>query len=149
LSPGYTIRSIQGLEEAEGRAALNYIAGNSVVTTEQYCRLMRDAPTYIQDLDLVCVTDDGKIVAFCTVWIDKINRIGNFEPYGCLPEHRRRGNTRGLMWEGMKRLRDLGATEVYVSHGGLVAGEIDASLKLNASMGFVSVARNYTWEMQL
>ena len=148
LSQRYTIRSIQGLKEVEERASLNHIAGNSV-TKEQYLRLMREAPTYIQDLDLVCVTDCGQIVAFCTVWFDQVNGVGVFEPYGCHPEHRRRGNARCLLWEGMKRLKERGATEVFVSHAGLDSDVNDAALNLNASMGFVSVARNYTWEKQL
>ena len=40
------------------------------------------------DLDLVSVSANGEIAAFCTVWIDSESRRGLFEPFG-----------RGVFWK--------------------------------------------------
>lgn len=151
LPKGHLIRSISDLKDIEQRAALHEIAaGGSRITPAQYQIMMAQALTYRQDLDLVVTAPDGQIVAFCTAWFDTRNEVGVFEPLGCHPNYRRRGLAKNLLYEGMVRLKQLGATTVFVSHGGLTSEEeTDPALELNASVGFHMIGRNYQWQKQL
>lgn len=151
LPEGYLSRSISDSKDIEQRAALHEIAaGGSMITGAQYKTMMNQALSYRQDLDLVVTTLEGQIVAFCTAWFDARNQVGVFEPLGCHPNYRRKGLTRNLLYEGMRRLKRLGATAVFVSHGGLTSEEeTDPALELNASVGFHRVGWNYQWQKQL
>ncbi|MCJ7693888.1 MAG: hypothetical protein MUO40_00530, partial [Anaerolineaceae bacterium] len=53
--------------------------------------------------------------SFCTIWFDDVNRTGNFEPVATVPAHQRKGLSRALLTEGLKRLQKLGALHAYVS----------------------------------
>ena len=76
--------------------------------------LMR-APTRHEDLGVFA--SDGALASFCTIWLDEANRAGVFEPVGSHPDHRRRGLGRAVMWEGLQRLREWGATSAAVDTG--------------------------------
>ena len=45
----------------------------------------------------------------CIVWLDSDNKAGLFEPVACLPDYRRRGLSRAMVVEGLRRLKALGA----------------------------------------
>lgn len=72
--------------------------------------------------------------AFCTLWYDEATRTAAFEPVGTHPEHQRTGLGKALMAEGLRRVRDLGAT---VCAAGSYA---EASGVLDASLGFIEYA---------
>lgn len=76
--------------------------------TKAYLNVMR-GPGYRQDLDLVAVSDSGEFAAFCLCWLDSENRVGYFEPVGCHPDFRRKGLTRAVILEGLRRFRSNGA----------------------------------------
>ncbi len=76
---------------------------------------IQKAPLYQPELDLVAVTPAGEVAAFTTAWYEEATRCGYFEPVGTVPEHQRRGLARSLMRKGMRRLKNLGATQVIVS----------------------------------
>lgn len=148
LPENYTLRSISSDHEIKQRAAMNPLAGNEI-TLQKYKTLMKEAPDYRQELDLIVLDSIGNVAGYCTAWYDDISHIGIFEPYAIHPDHLRRGLGRSLLFEGMKRLRDLGAKAVYVSHGGLDSEETDPALELNAAVGFKQVGRNYVWVKKL
>lgn len=81
--------------------------------TKIYKNVMK-MPGYRQDLDIVAVTGDGEFAACCTCWLDSENRVGEFEPVGCHPDFRRRGLMRAIMYEGLRRLKALGAESAVV-----------------------------------
>ncbi len=114
------------------------------MTVEKHLAVMA-SPTYRPELDLVVVAPDDSFAAFCIVWFDEVNHMGVFEPVGCHSAHRRRGLTRALMYEGMRRLRDLGATTAHV----LAHGSADAAPGLYASAGFQVIDQCRAWQIMI
>lgn len=43
---------------------------------------LSQAPSYVPELDLMVMSDQNEVVAFCTVWIDPVNHYAEFEPVG-------------------------------------------------------------------
>lgn len=76
--------------------------------------LLRQASDYQPDLDLCIVSDHGEIASFCTAWYEPLNCIGMLEPVGTVPEYRRMGLGRTVVYEALKRLAGKGAKKVYV-----------------------------------
>jgi mycothiol synthase len=118
LPAGYAIRNLCGEDEAdmEQQAAVTNKVFDTRFTAETI-RVLQDAPTHRQDLDLAVVAPDGTFASFCTVWFDEANRIGTFEPVGTHPAHRRRGLAKAVMCEALRRLKALGTTMAYVGTG--------------------------------
>lgn len=145
LPAGYSLRQFAGESEIEQRVAAHRSAFDpSRMTVEKHRRVMA-SPGYRQDLDLVVEGPDGSLAAYCIVWFDEQNRSGLFEPVGCHQDHRRRGLAGTVIVEGLRRLRELGATVAYVnSHG-----EDIPSNQLYISTGFQIVEREYRWSVTL
>jgi len=80
-------------------------------------RELQKAPDYRKEHDLVIVAPDGTYAACCIVWYDEVNRVGHLEPLGTHPDHRRKGLATQLQFEGMRRLRKLGATHMPMTGG--------------------------------
>jgi mycothiol synthase len=112
LPKGYRIRPLVGEEEIEARVALHQ-ACFGAVTPERYRRVM-GLCTYRRDLDLLAMAPNGSLAASCLIWLDAHNRVGQIEPIGTHPRHRRRGLGRAVILEGLRRLQSLGATTAYV-----------------------------------
>ena len=141
LPLGYTLRHVQGEADLERRVAVHRDAfAPSRMTIDKHRRVMQ-APTYRPELDLVVVAPDDSFAAFAIVWLDERNRIGVVEPLGCHAHHRRRGLSRALLREGLRRLATLGATTAYVTTG----GSNDAARQLYESVGFRVAGQNYAW----
>ena len=133
---GKTIRHRVSPEDLEKRASL---------TEHPYAVHLVRAPTYRPELNLVVIAPDGRFAAFCTAWLDEQNRVGVFEPVECLPEFRRRGLTRAMMSEGMRRLKGLGAAEACIVNR---SDNIPAR-KLYELLGFQAVGRITEWRKSL
>jgi ribosomal protein S18 acetylase RimI-like enzyme len=68
-------------------------------------------------LDLVAVSPDGGIAAFCICWLGASPGRpprGQIEPLGVAPAYRRSGLGRAILEEGLRRLGSHGAEEVFV-----------------------------------
>ena len=83
------------------------------MTVEKYTRLTK-LPHYGFDYDLVIEAADGSLAAFAMAWWDPEARVGEFEPVGTHPDHRRRGLGRALLSHGLRRYCDLGAGTVQI-----------------------------------
>lgn len=146
LPRGATVRPVNFDEPAEvvARVALHReVWEPSKFNEEGYARL-RQAPVYRPDLDLVAVTPEGELAAYCIVWWDPTSRSGLFEPVGAAVAHRRQGYAKALLLDGLRRLRDLGAERAVVISE--TAPEREPSRRLYASTGF-SVAHPFEqWE---
>lgn len=80
-------------------------------------RQVRRAPDYDPALDLVVVAPDGDYAAFTTIWMDRVNRYGVFEPVGTVQEQQGRGIGRALLAHGLRLMAEQGATRSYMNSG--------------------------------
>jgi ribosomal protein S18 acetylase RimI-like enzyme len=115
LPRGYRIRGLAGPGEIEARVAVHRAAfPASRLSAAKYERLL-DLPHHRFEDDLVVEAPDGSFAAFALTWWDPIGRVGEFEPIGTHPDHRRRGLARALLWTGIDRFvaRGAGAIEVF------------------------------------
>jgi GNAT superfamily N-acetyltransferase len=132
LPEGFSVRHVGGEAEWHERVETHREVWHpSRVTLEAYRRL-RQAPGYIPELDLVVVAPDGGFAAYCICWLDRVNRIGEFEPVGTRPAYRGQRLGTAVMLEGLRRLQAHGAQTAIVYSEGNNA----ASNKLYESVGF-------------
>lgn len=75
---------------------------------------MKSAPDYNPILDLAIIDESDEILSFVTFWYDSVNKIGILEPVGTIPEYRKIGFAKLLIFEGCNRLLDLGCSKIYV-----------------------------------
>lgn len=144
LPAGYAIRSFAGESEIEARVNVHRAAFHpSKMTVERHRRVMA-SPTYRQDLDLVCQSEDGTLAAYTIVWFDQWNKIGLFEPVGCHPDFQRKGLASAVITEGLRRLYDLGATRAYVN----AWGDDSAGAKTYKALGFDLIGKLYQWKKE-
>ncbi len=152
LKKGYAIRTL-AKQDIPLRTVLHEIAAGKSIDEKRYHSLIKNAPTYNKDLDLICVSPDGDIAAFSTFWLDSKNKTGNkiglIEPYGTHPDHRRKKLMSSLLSHGLEKIKRLGATTVFVSHGGCDSEALDPALNLNLKMGFKELGRDYFWKKEL
>lgn len=140
-----SLRPVGGEDEWERRVNLHREVWNSSrVTLAAYERL-RETPGYDPNLDLVALEPGGAFAAYCICWFDPRSRVGLFEPVGTHPAHQRKGLGRAVVAEGLRRLRNLGATSALVMcvHGN------EAAFRLYESAGFEVVEREYEWVASL
>jgi ribosomal protein S18 acetylase RimI-like enzyme len=141
LPGGLHVRSLAGdAWEVADRAAAHrevwrpWTVGD--VTDEQYTRFMQ-MPGYDQDLDVVAVAPDGTIAAYVNGWLDPVNKIGDLGPVGAREAYRRKGLTRAVLLECLRRMKARGMDRVCVS-----TGEGNAAARgLYESIGFRIVNR--------
>jgi ribosomal protein S18 acetylase RimI-like enzyme len=134
---GFTVRNVNGLDEAEARATVLGHAFEAPPFVERYRKLMQ-APGYDRDLDLVAVDADGRFGAFAICWVDDLNKQGQFEPVGTAPAFRRLGLARAILYEGLHRMQARGAENAFV----IVEREELAARRLYESVGFAP-----TWSL--
>jgi ribosomal protein S18 acetylase RimI-like enzyme len=139
LRSGATVRSVRDdPTDLQARVDLHRgVWAPSKFTLAGYQRL-RTKPLYRPDLDLVVETADGELAAYCIVWWDPVTRIGEFEPVGTAERFRGQGYAKAILHEGMRRLREFGATHATVLNA---MGERWApSRALYPSAGFTPIA---------
>jgi mycothiol synthase len=132
IPDGYRIRGLRGPDEFEARVALHRAAfPASRLTVAKYERLLT-VPHYRLEDDLVVEAPDGALSAFALSWYDADGAVGELEPVGTHPDHRRRGLSRAVVTGAVHRLLERGAriVQVYSDHA-----EAPAEL-LYASVGF-------------
>lgn len=130
---GYQIRFVQGMREAEQRAAVLAAAFGAPTQPERYRRLMA-TPGYTPSLDIVAVAATGQFGAFALGWLDPVSKVGQFEPVGTAPANRRVGLGRAVLLKGMRQLHAIGAERVIV----IVEQTEDVARRLYESVGMVA-----------
>lgn len=141
LPDGYRIRQVAGEQDLEQRVEVHRNAFTpSKMTVEKHRNVMQSA-TYRPDLDLVVEALDGTFAAYCLVWFDEHNHLGIFEPVGCHSDYRRRGLTKAVMYEGMRRLQALGATVAFVNN----TRGAEAASALYDSVGMRVLDETHAW----
>lgn len=134
---GFTIRALGDVSEHPARSWVSWKAFHPDEPDDQYqghawYANVQRAPLYRRDLDLVAAAPNGEFAAFCTLWFDDVTRTAAFEPVGTHPDYQRKGLGKALMAEGLRRVRDLGATLCTVGSYSEAAGALYASLGFTA-----------------
>ena len=118
LPEGFSIRALAGVSEVGAYVTLHRAAFGSEAMTEPWRRRTTERPEYVPDLDVVAVAPDGHLAAFCVCWFDPAGREGRpsrqIEPMGVDPAFRRLGLGRAVLAEGLRRLHQRGARQVFV-----------------------------------
>lgn len=132
-APGYTVRSLGGIEDLPSRSWASWRAFHPDEPDEAYegwtwYHNIQRTPMYRRDLDIVAEAPNGEIAAFCTIWYDDVTRSGMFEPVGVMPEHQQRGLGKAIMTEGLHRLKRMGATMANVGGFSVAANALYASV---------------------
>ncbi|MFH9419157.1 GNAT family N-acetyltransferase [Streptomyces sp. NPDC017529] len=143
LPDGYLIRAQQDHNDVAGRAAAHRAAfGSTRITTERHAR-MRSTWPYRPELDLIVVSPAGDVVAYCQGWYDEANSIGEFEPVGTHPGHRRLGLARAVCTAVLHAFADVGGHRATVYCRGDAAYPVPK--QLYESMGFTPFTRTHTY----
>ncbi|NLM97447.1 MAG: GNAT family N-acetyltransferase [Halanaerobiaceae bacterium] len=77
-------------------------------------RSLRKAPDYLPELDLSILDYKGEVVSFATIWYDDLNKIGILEPVGTIPEYRKIGLGKAVVYEAINRVIKKGAVRIFV-----------------------------------
>jgi ribosomal protein S18 acetylase RimI-like enzyme len=147
LPDGYRFRDMTALADGdlERRVELHRVVWEpSHWTAPKHARLMQTR-NYRPDLDLIVVAPNGDFAAYMILWFEPNQAYGLVEPVGCHPVYRQQKLTQALMYEGLRRLKRLGADRAYVSssHASLPAN------RLYESCGFTEVDRIRKWTRSL
>lgn len=112
---GYRIRAMAGRGDIPARVEAHRAAfPRSRLNVEKYERLLT-LPHYRLEDDLVVEAPDGSFAALAMAWWDPEGRVGELEPVGTHPDHRRKGLSRALLTWSLRRYaeRDARVVQVY------------------------------------
>lgn len=135
VPPGFTVHPAT---DVELRVDAHRAAWHpSKVTVASYKQVMAAWP-YRRDLDWVVEAPDGRYAAYCLIWLDETNAVGELEPVGTDPAYRRQGLATAACLAALHRLRDLGAREAVVYP---VANHPNGAIHLYEHLGFTPYGR--------
>ena len=123
---------------------LNAAFQRTLHSAPEYRNFCTLSPSFRHDLNLVAEAPDGSFAAHVGVNYEVKNRYGIFEPVCTHPDHQRKGLARALMFEGLQRLKVLGASDVYVDTGDMIPANA-----LYESIGFTEAYKGYIWRKVL
>ena len=135
LPDGFHIRSSRGEEDAQLRSVASHAAFGSKKPFEEYWpRTLRfmQSPVYVPEHEIFVIAPDGQVAAYCIIWTDERSKVGHFEPVGTHPDFQRKGLGKILLFEGLRRLKAAGMTEVDVCTN----YDNPAAIRLYESIGF-------------
>ena len=149
LAAGYTLRATYSKDHNDVwndcvrmAAVLNAGFGRTDVhSAAESLNFFTHSPSFRSDLNLVAVAPDGSFAAHVGLTLDTTNASAIFEPVCTHPDHRRKGLAQALMFEGLQRIKTLGAIHVEVS-----TGDADAANALYDSIGFTEVYKAQYWK---
>jgi len=143
LPNGFKIKHIEGIEYYPNvKEVMAAVFPHCKTMTENRFKLFTSASFYKKDLDLVVVAPDETFAAFCTVRMDPVSRIAEFEPVGTHPNYRKLGLGKALLCEGIQRLRKYDPTMICISG----AATTEAANRLYDSIGFVEKVEVLQWQ---
>jgi ribosomal protein S18 acetylase RimI-like enzyme len=140
LPSGYRVHAV-GQPDFARRVAVHRAAWHPSKVTEDTYRTVMAAWPYRADLDWVAEAPDGRFAAYCLIWLDDHNKVGELEPVGTDPSFRGQGLGRAVCLAAMHALRRAGATTAIVypvtfNH---------AAMALYRSLGFREYAKTVTY----
>jgi ribosomal protein S18 acetylase RimI-like enzyme len=129
LPDGFRYRTVEPADLAERVAIHRDVWAPSRVSETSFASVQASWP-YRASLDCVVEAPDGRFAAYCLVWPDDENRVGELEPVGVREEFRRRGLGGGVCTFALRRLFEEGGREAIVYCAS------DAACALYESIGF-------------
>jgi ribosomal protein S18 acetylase RimI-like enzyme len=129
LPDGFGYRTVQPDDLAERVAIHRDVWAPSRVTETSFADVQASWP-YRASLDCVVEAPDGGFAAYCLVWPDDENRVGELEPVGVRDEFRRRGLGTAVCTFALRRLHEEGGRQA------IVYCATDAACRLYESIGF-------------
>jgi GNAT superfamily N-acetyltransferase len=140
LPPGFQYRTVEAGDIAERVAIHRDVWAPSRVTESSYANVMAAWP-YRGSLDCVVEAPDGGFAAYCLVWPDDENRVGEFEPVGVREAFRRRGLGSAVCTFALQRLHQEGGREAIVYCNTEPACELYRSLGFRVHATVVGYSR--------
>lgn len=140
IADGYELRATREADYRRVADIINAGFGRTSHTSAEVKAFMTGSPSFRHDLDLVAEAGDGSFAAYVGLTLDDVNQRGIIEPVCTHPQHLRLGLARALIQEGLRRLRDLGVTDVYVDTGDMIPAN-----RLYESVGFTEAYTSYAW----
>lgn len=114
LPAGFLIRPIKGEAEAAAWVRLHRAALGTESMTIEYKLAMLRTPYYDPAIDLVAVTAEDVLAAYCVCFIDVEEngltgrRVGYTDPIATHPDFQRRGLSKALILTGLSLLKERG-----------------------------------------
>ena len=110
LPEGYAIQPLSG--RVEECVELQQVIFESKNMTVPWRRRTLDHPAYLADCDLVVLSPEGRLAAFCAGWMD--GKFGQIEPMGVHADFRHLGLGRAILSDCLRRLYTHGAVNIHV-----------------------------------
>lgn len=118
LPAGFIARPLAGVDEVEAATRLLAEAFNLDCVTVPWRRRILEQPYYRAELDLVIAAPDGRLAAFCLLWLHPQGHTGQIEPMATRPDFQRLGLGRASIYAGLAKVAALGATRALVGTSG-------------------------------
>jgi GNAT superfamily N-acetyltransferase len=145
LPPGFTIRPLAGIQEAEAVAALHRLAHDTdQMTTETYLAIM-NTNEYEPALNLVVSAPDGTIAANCICSVNEQEKSGYTDPVATHPAYQGKGLARALLARGMQLLKERGALSAQFG----TSGSNIAMQKTGESVGFTLAYKKFWFSKEV
>jgi ribosomal protein S18 acetylase RimI-like enzyme len=113
LPEGFRFRTMEDADFAERVAIHRDVWAPSRVTESSFANVQASWP-YRASLDCVVEATDGRLAAYCLIWPDDENRVGELEPVGVREEFRRRGLGGAVCTFALRRLHEEGGRQTIV-----------------------------------
>jgi ribosomal protein S18 acetylase RimI-like enzyme len=113
LPDGFRYRTVEPADLTERVAIHQDVWAPSRVTETSYATVQASWP-YRASLDCVVEAPDGRFAAYCLIWPDDENRVGELEPVGVRDEFRRRGLGAAVCTFALRRLYEEGGRQAIV-----------------------------------
>ena len=140
LAAGFSIRPIKGESEVQELVSLHRAAFGTEYMTVPARLAMIGTAQYHPDLDLVAVSPDGDLAAFCVCGLDAADRtLGTTDPIGTHPRFRRQGLGKAIVSAGLRGLKNEGAAVARLGTG----SDNLAMRNLAEMLGYTLVSEKY------
>jgi ribosomal protein S18 acetylase RimI-like enzyme len=113
LPDGFRCRTVDPGDLAERVAIHQDVWAPSRVTESSFATVQASWP-YRASLDCVVEAPDGRFAAYCLLWPDDENRVGELEPVGVREEFRRRGLGAAVCTFALRRWHEEGGRQAIV-----------------------------------
>ena len=136
LPQSFTLRPLAGARECSAYVDLHQAVFESKNMTLAWRQGVLQQPAYRAQSDLIALSPDGELAAFCIGWYNpngpKGMPCGQIEPMGVGARFRSLGLGRAILSACLARLRSMGAGQIYVE----TDSYRDAARTLYESVGF-------------